>query len=81
MQIELYTKDACPACTRAKKALAKYKLAYKNVVIGVDINREQVLEIYPEARMVPLVVIDGSWIGGYEELAKWIRERFENEHN
>ena len=41
--------------------------------IGVDVTREQLLEIAPHARTVPQIVIDGTVIGGYDQLAKYLK--------
>lgn len=63
----IYTKDDCPYCVKAKN-LAKYRgQEYTEVKIGIDITREEFLGLFPEARTVPQIVIDGVHIGGYTE--------------
>lgn len=70
--ILLISRDQCPYCENAKKLLAKKSLEYREQKIGVDIDRETVLESYPGHRMLPIIVVDGSVLGGYNELLDWL---------
>jgi glutaredoxin 3 len=74
MIIEIYGKDACSQCEMAlHKAQAMVqentnKLTYKK--LGVDFNREELLEQFPTARTFPQIKIDGVSIGGWTEFQK-----------
>jgi glutaredoxin 3 len=74
MIIEIYGKDACSQCEMALyKAQAMVqentnKLTYKK--LGVDFNREELLEQFPTARTFPQIKIDGVSIGGWTEFQK-----------
>jgi glutaredoxin 3 len=74
MIIEIYSKDQCPYCDMAlHKAQAMVqentdKLTYKK--LGVDFNREELLEQFPTARTFPQIKIDGVSIGGWTEFQK-----------
>lgn len=68
--ITVYTKDNCPHCVKAKALLKSHELEYTETVIGKDVSREDFLEIFPEARTVPQIIMDGELIGGFEELSK-----------
>ena len=72
--IIVYTKPTCSYCVKAKQLLTLKDKQYTEVVIGTDIMTENFLEMFPEVRAVPFVVIDGVKIGGYEELV----EQFDN---
>ena len=68
--IIVYTKDNCPYCVKAKALLKGYGLEYVETVIGKDITREEFLDIFPTAKTVPQIILDGERIGGYDDLAK-----------
>ena len=74
MIIEIYSKDNCSFCDMAlHKAQAMVqentdKLTYKK--LGVDFNREELLEQFPTARTFPQIKIDGVSIGGWTEFQK-----------
>jgi glutaredoxin 3 len=65
----IYTKDACGYCVKAK-ALAKQRgIEYREMKLGVDVTREEVVSLFPNARTFPIIVIDGEVVGGYAEFA------------
>lgn len=66
----VYSKDNCPYCVKAKALLKGYGIAYTEVTIGKDITREEFLDLFPTARTVPQIILDGERIGGYDELVK-----------
>ena len=72
--VEVYSKDNCPFCVQAKFLLDSMHVAFVEKKIGVDVTREQLLEIAPHARTVPQIVIDGTVIGGFDQLAKYFKE-------
>ena len=67
--IVLYTTAWCGYCVRAKALLGGLGLAYDDVPLDDDPGFRQ--RVYDLGRQwtVPLVVIDGQPIGGYDELA------------
>jgi len=71
--VEVYSKDNCAFCTKAKALLETRHMEFIERKIGVDVTREQLLEIAPLARTVPQIVIDGTVIGGYDQLAQYIK--------
>ena len=68
--IIVYTKDNCPYCVKAKALLSSRSMEYMERRIGIDITRDEFLEAFPNARMVPQIVFDGELIGGYDDLVK-----------
>tara|TARA_B110000503_G_scaffold128158_1_gene198760 strand:+ start:717 stop:968 length:252 start_codon:yes stop_codon:yes gene_type:complete len=72
--IEIYGKPACPYCEKAKALceMRGYKFSYKS--LGTDYTREELLEAFPAARTVPQIKVNGTSIGGYDQLAKYIEE-------
>ncbi len=67
--IVLYTTAWCGYCIRAKALLDDLGLAYDDVSLDDDPGFRQ--RVYELSRQwtVPLVVIDGEPIGGYDELS------------
>lgn len=75
MNVILYTKDACSYCTNAKLLLTSKGISFTEMKLGEDFTRETLLEMFPEARTFPVIVIDGFNIGGYVQL----KEKLDNE--
>lgn len=74
MHIEIYTKDGCTYCSLAKKLLESRKMAYKEYHLDRDFTKEILTEKYASARTYPVVVVDGFFIGGYNELTTKLLE-------
>lgn len=72
--IEIYGKPMCPFCDKAKAFCEMNKLKYKYFSLGTDYTKEELLEQFPGARTVPQIVVNGTKIGGFENLAKYIEE-------
>ena len=72
MSVVVYSKDNCGYCTAAIAMLDKMNISHQVKKLGVDFDREQLLEIAPQARTFPQIVINGQVIGGYQEMAKYI---------
>lgn len=72
--IEIYGKPACPFCEQAKQLCEQMQLDYVYKSMGDDFTREELLEMFPAARTVPQIIINGTKIGGYDQLTKYIEE-------
>lgn len=72
MTIKIITRDGCTFCVRAKKVLAEADFPYEEVEIGKDITRDDVLKAYPTAKLLPIFVLDGQYLGSYDELYDWV---------
>jgi glutaredoxin len=72
--IEIYGKEQCPFCVQAKQLCEtrSYPFVYKQ--LGQDFTREEVMELFPGARTFPQIKVNGTAIGGYEQLRKYIEE-------
>lgn len=68
MNVILYTKDNCSFCVSAKMLLANKGIPYTEQKLGQDFTRDTLLEMFPNARTYPVVVIDGFNIGGFDQL-------------
>jgi glutaredoxin len=60
VQVEIYTRDGCTRCVETKMLLNNRNIAFTEKKIGVDIDRNLVLERFPNQKALPIVVFDGS---------------------
>jgi len=67
--IEIYTKEWCPYCTRAKVLLRSKGLEFREVDITAGGNLEREMVERAGLRTVPQIFIDGQSVGGYDALA------------
>ena len=72
MNIEIYTKDFCIWCDRAKALLESKDLKFTEIDISNDVARSEFYSNIGEGvKTVPQVFIEGKRIGGYQELVTW----------
>ena len=72
MEVEIYTKDNCVWCTRAKNLMDDFNISYlEHDLSDEDERKEFYKEVGENVSTVPQVYIDGNRIGGYKELSKW----------
>lgn len=74
--IEIYSKDLCGQCETAKLLLQNKGYNFTEFKLDRDYTREELIESFPSARTFPVVLIDGNYIGGLEQLKEWL-----NGHN
>lgn len=74
----LYTKDNCSYCMNAKSLLVNKNISFKELKLGEDFTRESLLEMFPEAKTFPVIVVDGFNIGGYADLKEQINNDIDN---
>ena len=69
--IEIYGKDNCPYCDKAKALCEQKGYEYTYKQLGTDFTREELMEQFPTARTFPQIRIDGEAIGGYYNFTDW----------
>ena len=73
MKVELYTKDQCIWCDRAKGLLKAHSIDFVEFDLS---NNEERLKFYENignnVKTVPQVFIDDKRIGGYQDLKEWL---------
>jgi len=68
-KIEIYTKSYCPYCVKAKALLKKKGVEFEEIDIESDTALAlQVMERSGGRKTVPQIFIDGSHIGGCDDL-------------
>lgn len=66
----MYTTDWCPYCIRAKAYLAKKGLAVEEINLADDPNFREKIQELTGGWTVPQIVVNGTPIGGYDELRR-----------
>jgi glutaredoxin len=64
----IYSKEDCVFCESAKHLFKHKEIEYKEVLIGKDITVQQLKEIFPLAKTLPIILQGDDHIGGYNEL-------------
>ena len=77
MKIVIYSKDNCPNCLKVKNILNKFNP--KIISLEKDISREEFINIFPNTKTLPQVVIDNKHIGGYNDVERWLSFNDTNE--
>lgn len=73
--IEVYGRDNCQYCTKAVNLLELKKMEYTYYKLGIDLTLDELLEKFPDAKTVPIVVANGFRIGGFTELETYLVEQ------
>jgi glutaredoxin len=68
--IQIYTRNnpPCTYCEAAKTLLKTKNIQHETIVVGEDITKEQLRELFPNALSFPVVVENNKFIGGFTEL-------------
>lgn len=72
--IIVYTKENCTYCVQAKNLLLYKGKTFQEVKIGKDMTREDFVSLFPDVKTVPLIIVDGVQIGGYDKLQEWVND-------
>ena len=69
----IYTKKSCSYCEEAKSLLELKNIEYRELEVTRPEVLDQLLELVPEAKTVPQIFIEGTYIGGYTELVEYLK--------
>ncbi len=72
--IEIYGKPQCPFCDRAKALCEQRQYDFQYYQLGVDFTRDEVLEMFPDARTFPQIKVGGKSIGGWDKFPQYLEE-------
>jgi len=64
--VEIYTTMTCPSCIRAKRLFQSKDVAYEEIDVSFD--RSGMIERADGRSTVPQIFIDGTGVGGFDEL-------------
>ena len=65
--IEIYGKEQCPFCVKAKNLAERMGHDYTYLQLGIDFEFPEFVKKFPIARTFPQIIADGKEIGGYTE--------------
>jgi len=69
VDIEIYSKEWCPYCAKAKTLLNSKGLDYREIDVTNDLTLQREMVKRSGMRSVPQIFVDGESIGGYDGLA------------
>ena len=67
---EIYTTQTCPWCQRAKVALDKHGIEYREIDVSTDRALQIEMIKRSERQSVPQIFLGGEHIGGFDDLVK-----------
>jgi glutathione-dependent peroxiredoxin len=73
-RVTVFTRVGCPHCARAKSLLSDNSLSYEEITIGPEVT-QSTLQAVANTTATPQVFIDGTLVGGADELEKWVNSR------
>jgi glutaredoxin 3 len=68
VKVEMYSKEGCGYCMAAARLMMQKGIPFNVQELNVHFSREMLLEKFPDAKTFPVIVVDGMYIGGYNEL-------------
>ncbi len=74
----VYTSSVCPYCQSAKRLLTDKNLSFEEIELDDRPGlRTELAGKFGGWRTVPMIVLEGKFIGGYTELVEWCKQREE----
>lgn len=70
--ITIYGKPTCRYCDMARKLCETRGVEYTYYSIGTDCTQEEFSNVFPEARTVPQIIVDGEKIGGFDGFGAYL---------
>ena len=70
--VEIWGKPYCPYCDKAIRLCDKEGLDYTYYQLDEDYTKEELLEIFPNSKMLPQIKVDDKHIGGFMELRTFL---------
>lgn len=67
-KVEIYSKDHCPYCVKAKELLKLKGAEIVEYRIDLDNDRREEMLTRSKRRTVPQIFIDGAHVGGCDDL-------------
>ncbi len=74
MNVEIYGTDGCGFCVKAVDLAEELCLDY--TYIDANTAMIEFSRLFPGAKTVPQILVDGEWVGGYSDFEE-VMEHFE----
>jgi glutaredoxin len=68
MKAIVWSKYHCQYCEQAKSLLKQKGIEFEERKIGDGWTKEDLLEVVPTARTVPIIFLNDEYVGGFEQL-------------
>ena len=69
--VTVYSTASCPVCQQTKSLLSKWTIPYDEIRLDQQPTElRRFSQVTKGARVVPQILIDGEWIGGFSELTE-----------
>lgn len=84
MKIEIYSKEGCVYCVRAKQHFTSHGLSYTEHNLLEEGMKDKLQARLPEGyvlRQVPQIFIDDVHVGGYMDMVEWFLARTQLKEN
>ena len=72
----IYSKSNCSFCMQAKQLLEMEQLPFDYLTLGTNYSLQEFMELFPDARTLPMIVKDGECIGGYNNLVEYLKQQY-----
>jgi glutaredoxin 3 len=70
-RVKIFSTGICPICDNTKNLLNKWGIEFQEARVDLDrAELKEMLQVTDGARMVPQILIDGKWIGGFTDLTE-----------
>lgn len=70
-RVKIFSTGICPICDNTKNLLKKWGIEFQEARVDLDRTElRKMLQVTDGARMVPQILIDGKWIGGFTDLTE-----------
>ena len=77
MDVEIYSKNNCVFCEKAKIKLQKHNP--KIQMLNKDFSIDDFFKKFPNAKTFPQIIINKKHVGGYAELKNWLEKNSFNQ--
>lgn len=69
MTVKIYSKPQCPFCVKAKQWFNEHNVEFEEILLNKPTKelKEAFFRDAPGARTVPQIIVNGEYIGGYED--------------
>ena len=72
----IYSKPNCGACLQAKQLLEMEELPFDYLTLGIHYSLQEFMELFPNAKSFPMIVKDGTRIGGFNNLVEHLNQQY-----
>ena len=72
----IYSKPNCSFCLQAKQLLEMEQLLFEYKQLGTHYSLQEFMELFPNSRSFPMIVKDGTRIGGYNDLCEYLKQQY-----